>query len=118
MSIEVKKPSAKPVVLPAKIQSRAAAEQALMEPDHPMRVAFSGRESRVVKERSSWFRTPRLAAFRARRALVNESGAATAEYAVATMAAVAFAGVLVVIMRSDEVRGILTDLVRRALTVD
>lgn len=46
----------------------------------------------------------------------NESGAATAEYAIATMAAVGFAGLLVVIMRSDEVRGILTDLVRRALT--
>ncbi|MFT4050927.1 MAG: DUF4244 domain-containing protein [Microbacterium sp.] len=47
----------------------------------------------------------------------DETGAATAEYAVATMAAVSFAGLLVVIMRSDEVRGILTDLVRRALTV-
>lgn len=35
----------------------------------------------------------------------------------ATVAAVAFAGLLVVIMRSDEVRGILTDLIRRALTV-
>jgi hypothetical protein len=47
----------------------------------------------------------------------DEAGAATAEYAIATMAAVAFAGMLVIIMRSDEVRGILTDLVRRALTV-
>ena len=47
----------------------------------------------------------------------DETGAATAEYAIATMAAVAFAGLLVVIMRSDEVRNILTDLVRRALTV-
>ncbi|MFE2773679.1 DUF4244 domain-containing protein [Microbacterium resistens] len=47
----------------------------------------------------------------------DDRGAATAEYAIATMAAVAFAGLLVVIMRSDEVRGILTDLVRRALTV-
>lgn len=47
----------------------------------------------------------------------DDTGAATAEYAVATMGAVAFAGLLVVIMRSDEVRGILTDLVRRALTV-
>ncbi len=45
-----------------------------------------------------------------------EQGAATAEYAIATMAAVGFAGLLVVIMRSDEVRGILTDLVRSALT--
>ncbi len=48
--------------------------------------------------------------------LRDESGAATAEYAIATMAAVGFAGLLVVIMRSDEVRGILLDLVRRALT--
>ena len=47
----------------------------------------------------------------------DDAGAATAEYAIATMAAVAFAGLLVVIMRSDEVRGILTDLIRRALTV-
>jgi hypothetical protein len=47
----------------------------------------------------------------------GDEGAATAEYAIATMAAVAFAGLLVAIMRSDEVRGILEDLVRRALTV-
>ncbi len=45
-----------------------------------------------------------------------DRGAATAEYAIATMAAVGFAGLLVVIMRSDEVRQILTDLVRSALT--
>ncbi|WEK60580.1 MAG: DUF4244 domain-containing protein [Candidatus Microbacterium colombiense] len=47
----------------------------------------------------------------------DDAGAATAEYAITTMAAVAFAGLLVAIMRSEEVRGILTDLVRRALTV-
>ena len=46
----------------------------------------------------------------------DDEGAATAEYAIATMAAVGFAGLLVVIMRSDEVRQILTDLVRSALT--
>jgi hypothetical protein len=46
----------------------------------------------------------------------NDTGSATAEYAIATMAAVGFAGLLVVIMKSDEVRGILTDLVRSALT--
>ncbi|HEU5222512.1 MAG TPA: DUF4244 domain-containing protein [Candidatus Lumbricidophila sp.] len=51
------------------------------------------------------------------RCLAGERGAATAEYAVATMAAVGFAGLLVVILRGDEVRGILTDLVRNALTV-
>lgn len=48
---------------------------------------------------------------------VDDRGAATAEYAIATMAAVGFASLLVVIMQSDEVRGILTDLVRTALTV-
>jgi Flp pilus assembly pilin Flp len=50
--------------------------------------------------------------------LVREDhGAATAEYAVATLAAVGFAGLLVVIMRSDEVRQMLTDVVRTALTI-
>lgn len=67
------------------------------------------------------FVLPPLTARRAARlfaeANADDTGAATAEYAIATMAAVAFAGMLVVIMRSDEVRGILTDLVRRALTV-
>lgn len=55
-------------------------------------------------------------AVRMRSRLSSEEGAATAEYAVATMAAVGFAGLLVVILRGDEVRGILTDLIRRALT--
>lgn len=61
--------------------------------------------------------TPRAVRVARRKLLEDDTGAATAEYAIATMAAVAFAGLLVVIMRSDEVRGILTDLVRRALTV-
>ncbi len=50
------------------------------------------------------------------RRLSSEAGASTAEYAIVTMAAVAFAGLLVAILRSDEVRGILFDLVQRALT--
>ena len=49
--------------------------------------------------------------------LLAERGAATAEYAVATLAAVGFAGLLVVILRSEEVRGMLTDVVRQALTL-
>ena len=57
--------------------------------------------------------TPRR--FRAR--MADEEGAATAEYAVATLAAVGFAGLLVVILRSDEVRRLLTDVVRTALTL-
>ncbi|WP_395243835.1 DUF4244 domain-containing protein [Agromyces sp. MMS24-K17] len=59
----------------------------------------------------------RRVARRLLRRLAGERGAATAEYAVATMAAVGFAGLLVIILRGDEVRGILTDLVRNALTV-
>jgi hypothetical protein len=51
------------------------------------------------------------------RSLADDTGAATAEYVITTMAAVAFAGLLVIIMRSDEVKGILLDLVRRALNV-
>jgi Flp pilus assembly pilin Flp len=50
-----------------------------------------------------------------KRVIRSERGAATAEYAIATMAAVGFAGLLVVILRSEEVRGMLMDLVRRAL---
>lgn len=49
------------------------------------------------------------------RRLRDETGAATAEYAIVIMAAVGFAGLLVVIMRSGEVQGILTGLVQRAL---
>jgi Protein of unknown function (DUF4244) len=49
--------------------------------------------------------------------LADDEGAATAEYVVATMAAVGFAGLLIVILRGDEVRGILTDLIRNALTL-
>ncbi|QNA93314.1 MULTISPECIES: DUF4244 domain-containing protein [unclassified Microbacterium] len=60
---------------------------------------------------------PRLDRRRAAGLFGDDTGAATAEYAITTMAAVAFAGLLVAIMRSDEVRGILTNLVRRALTV-
>ena len=50
------------------------------------------------------------------RTLSGDAGAATAEYAIATMAAVGFAGLLVVIMRSDEIRTVLFDLVKSALT--
>ena len=60
---------------------------------------------------------PSLTRRRAARLFGDETGAATAEYAVATLAAVGFAGLLVVILRSEEVRGMLTDVVRQALTL-
>ncbi len=46
----------------------------------------------------------------------GEAGSATAEYAIATLAAVGFAGLLVVILRSDGVRAMLTDLIHHALS--
>ncbi len=47
----------------------------------------------------------------------GERGAVTAEYAIATIAAVGFAALLVVVLRSDEVRGMLTALIRHALSI-
>lgn len=49
--------------------------------------------------------------------LRDDEGAATAEYAIVIMAAVSFAGVLVTILRSGAIQSVLTELVKRALTV-
>ncbi|MFZ4842728.1 MULTISPECIES: DUF4244 domain-containing protein [Mycetocola] len=59
----------------------------------------------------------RRAAARIQHSLTDDTGAVTAEYAITTMAAVAFAGLLVVIIRSGEVRDLLTNLVRAALQI-
>lgn len=56
-----------------------------------------------------------LTGMRAR--LRSERGAATAEYAITTLAAVGFAGLLVVVLRSGEVRSMLTDIIRSALSI-
>ena len=71
-------------------------------PPVPVPVPAAGRAGRASRTRRRW---------------LSEDGAATAEYAIVIMAAVGFAGLLVVIMRSDEVRGVLSDLVRSALSV-
>ena len=47
----------------------------------------------------------------------GDAGMATAEYAIVTVAAAAFAGLLIVILRSDEVRGMLLGIIRGALSV-
>ena len=52
---------------------------------------------------------------RFRQVLVEEKGAVTAEYAIIIMAAVAFAGVLVAIIRSEQIRELLVKLVENAL---
>ncbi len=66
-------------------------------------VEFQTRADRAGK-RSTWL-------------LGSEAGMATAEYAIATLAAVGFAGLLVFILRSDEVRGFLLTLIRTALAL-
>ena len=50
---------------------------------------------------------------RARRAA--DDGMATAEYAIATLAAVAFAGVLLVVLKGGQVKALLTGLIAQAL---
>ncbi|MCC3265678.1 DUF4244 domain-containing protein [Arthrobacter gengyunqii] len=47
----------------------------------------------------------------------REAGMATAEYAIATLAAVAFAALLVAVLGSGEVRTLLMGLIRSALTL-
>lgn len=49
------------------------------------------------------------------RPLEGDRGAVTAEYAIVIMAGVAFAGLMVAIMRSGEIRQMLVDLVQNAL---
>ncbi len=46
----------------------------------------------------------------------REAGMATAEYAIATLAAVGFAALLVAVLASGEVRGMLMGLIQTALT--
>ncbi|NMM98579.1 DUF4244 domain-containing protein [Bifidobacterium olomucense] len=46
-----------------------------------------------------------------------EEGAATAEYAVVLVAATGFAAVLIAVLKSDAIKTLLTNLVKRALNV-
>ncbi|GAA1976830.1 hypothetical protein GCM10009718_11410 [Isoptericola halotolerans] len=46
-----------------------------------------------------------------------EAGLATAEYAIATIAAVGFAGLLILVLQSDTVRGMLESIIGSALSV-
>jgi len=46
-----------------------------------------------------------------------EAGMATAEYAIATIAAVGFAGLLVAILKSEAVHSTLANIINTALTI-
>jgi hypothetical protein len=47
----------------------------------------------------------------------RDAGMTTAEYAIGTLAACGFAALLVTILRSGEVQGLLTGIIRRALSM-
>lgn len=49
--------------------------------------------------------------------LESDAGLATAEYAIATLAAVGFAALLVAVLSSGEIRGMLMSLITNALSV-
>ena len=55
---------------------------------------------------------------RLRSALCGDDGMSTAEYAIGTIAAAAFAAVLYAVVSGDSVVGALTSIVQRALTVN
>jgi hypothetical protein len=48
---------------------------------------------------------------------LRDAGMATAEYAIATLAACGFAALLLALLRSGEVRGLLFGIIRKALAV-
>jgi hypothetical protein len=49
--------------------------------------------------------------------ITQESGMATAEYAIATIAAVGFAGLLVMVLKSDGIHSILENIITTALAI-
>lgn len=75
---------------------------------HPDPTARHRRRGRLARWSDRLLRTVRLSA---------DAGMATAEYAIVTVAAAAFAGLLIAVLRSDEVRGLLLGIIRGALSV-
>lgn len=77
--------------------------------------------ARAVVPGRSWARTALAdrarGAWDRRPALAGDAGMATAEYAIATVAAAGFAGLLVLVLRSDEVRELLAGIIRAALSL-
>jgi hypothetical protein len=59
----------------------------------------------------------KLSLLRRRSPARNDRGMSTAEYAVGTVAAAAFAGLLFKIVTSPEVRKMLVDIIHRALSL-
>ena len=78
----------------------------------PLTGSSEGGTSRRVGRVGRWATVRRT-----RLAQHAEAGLATAEYAIATVAAAGFAGLLYALLRSNEIRGMLTSIVQGALTI-
>jgi Protein of unknown function (DUF4244) len=71
----------------------------------------------VHLSKNQWSIPAAVRGLRRARRRVDDLGMATAEYAVVTVAACGFAGLLLAILRSGEVRGLLLGIIKRALAV-
>ena len=100
--------TASPVTAPLATAPPATAPPATAPPATAPRAALTAAAGPVPPARSSGPRRGGRAA---------DAGMATAEYAIATLAACGFAGLLVTILRSGEVRGLLLGVIRDALSV-
>lgn len=100
-------------------QDHTADEYATDEHDRLMELGFPAEEKQTEPAQQLAARARRPRSMRLLDRMEDfareERGAVTAEYALIITAAVAFAGVLILIVRSDEVRQMLLDLVQSAL---
>lgn len=91
-------------------------DRSASRPDGPDRPGAAAQPPLVAQPRCSRRRLGRAHPMCGLRELRDDDrGAVTAEYAIVIMAAVAFAGLLVAIMRSAEIREMLVKLVENAL---
>jgi len=77
----------------------------------------SGRELRTARFAARDAARRRVAMIRRQLQDGAEAGLATAEYAIATIAAAGFAGLLIVILKSGAVKTMLTDIIHSALSL-
>lgn len=99
----------------AALAARAGAKRSGSSESWPAGKAAGTRPDNVIQLHPEWGGSRRQR--RSLRLMGSEAGMATAEYAIATLAAVGFAGLLVFILRSEEVRGFLLNLIRTALAL-
>ncbi|WP_328586892.1 DUF4244 domain-containing protein [Tersicoccus phoenicis] len=99
-------------VTPADPDGAAIQGQAARAPRAAHRIRWSDHRG-TLRQASRRGLTAVLAFYR--RVVRGEEGMATAEYAIATLAAVGFAGLLVLILKGNEVKGLLTAIIRQAL---